>query len=187
MRRPRLENSLLLATKGYGWLPDGRRARGRRTVAARLAGLPVLGIEGPDAARFLYDEDHVHRSHAIPEPVQATLFGKGAVQTLDGHEHRVRKAMFVALLMGEGVGPLVERAIACWDAAVPGWARRERIVLMDESACVLTRAVCDWAGVPVPDDEVPAMARDLTALVDGFATLGGRHWRARRARGRREA
>ena len=120
-------------TRGYGWLPDRRRASGRRTVAARLGGLPVTAVEGPDAARFLYDEDHVRRAHAIPEPVQGTLFGKGAVHTLDGHEHRVRKAMFVALLMGEGVGPLVDRATACWDAAVPGWAAREEIVLMEES------------------------------------------------------
>ncbi|MEU4805034.1 hypothetical protein [Actinosynnema sp. NPDC023587] len=32
----------------------------------------------------------------------------------------------------------------------------------------------------------PAAARELVALVDGFATLGPRHWRARAARGRRE-
>ncbi|WP_245177079.1 cytochrome P450 [Geodermatophilus sp. DF01_2] len=188
MRRPRLENSALLLARGYGWLPDARRARGRRTVAVRLGGMPALGIEGPDAARFLYDEDHVRRSHAIPEPVRGTLFGKGAVHTLDGQQHRVRKAMFVSLLMDDArITALVERATAAWDAAVPGWAGRERIVLFDEAAEVITRAICDWAGVPVTDDEVPSLARDLTAMVDGFATAGPRHWRARRARGRREA
>jgi fatty-acid peroxygenase len=193
VRRPRLENSLLLAAKGYGWLPDARRARGGRSVAVRLGALPALGIEGPDAARFLYDERHVHRSHAIPEPVQGTLFGKGAVHTLDGEQHRTRKAMFVALLMDDGpsgddrIAALVDCATAAWDAAVPGWVRRGEVVLFDEAAEVLTRAVCDWAGVPVSDDEVPSVARDLTAMVDGFATAGPRHWRARRARGRREA
>ena len=187
MRRPRLENSLLLAAKGYGWLPDARRARGGRTVAARLGGLPVLGIEGPDAARFLYDEDHVRRSHAIPEPVQGTLFGKGAVHTLDGKAHRTRKAMFVSLLMDDDrIAALVDCAIAAWDAAVPRWVERGEVVLFDEAAEVLTRAVCDWAGVPLTDDEVGSVARDLTAMVDGFATAGPRHWRARRARGRRE-
>ena len=188
MRRPRLENSPLLAAKGYGWLPDARRARGSRTVAARLGGLPVLGIQGPDAARFLYDEDHVRRSHAIPEPVQGTLFGKGAVHTLDGEAHRTRKAMFVGLLMDDDrVAALVDAATAAWDTAVPGWARRGEVVLLDEAAGVITRAVCGWAGVPLADDEVPSVARDLTAMVDGFATAGPRHWRARRARGRREA
>ncbi|MGY1809054.1 cytochrome P450 [Blastococcus sp. SYSU D00669] len=175
-----------LLTRGYGWLPDQRRARARRTVRTRLAGLRAVGLEGPDAARFFYDEDHVRRAHAIPEPVRATLFGKGAVHTLDGYEHRVRKAMFVALLMGDGTGPLVQRTTAAWDDAVRAWAQRRSIVLFEESAKVLTGAVCRWAGVPLDDDEVPAVARDLQALVDGFATGGPRHWRARRARGRRE-
>jgi fatty-acid peroxygenase len=105
VRRARLDNSLRVLAKGYAWLPDKRRALGRRTVATRLGGLPAFGLAGPEAARFLYDEDHVRRAHAIPEPVQGTLFGKGAVHGLDGHAHRVRKAMFVALLMDPGASP----------------------------------------------------------------------------------
>jgi fatty-acid peroxygenase len=61
------------------------------------------------------------------------------------------------------------------------------VVLFDETSRVLTRGVCRWAGVPVTDEEVPALARDLTTLVDGFATGAPRHWRARRVRQRREA
>lgn len=185
MARP--ENGLQFLTRGYGWLPDKRRQLGRRTVPTRLGGLKVLAIEGPEAARFLYDEDHVRRAHAIPEPVQGTLFGKGAVHTLDGELHRVRKAMFVALLMREdGITALVDQAIRAWDEAAAGW-RGRRIVLFDESAEVIAGTVARWAGIAVADDEVPGLARDLVALVDGFATGGPRHWRARRARGRREA
>jgi fatty-acid peroxygenase len=185
---PGLDNSFQLMAQGYGWLPNRRRALGSRTVPARLGGLRATGLEGPDAARFFYDEDHVRRSLAIPEPVQASLFGKGAVQTLDGAAHRVRKAMFVALLTHEdGVAALVDHATTAWDEAVAEWARRPQIVLFEESANVLTGAVCRWAGIPISDDEVPAAARDLQALVDGFATAGPRHWRARRRRGRREA
>ncbi|MGY1826928.1 cytochrome P450 [Blastococcus sp. SYSU DS0541] len=184
---PRLENSLKLLSKGYAWLPDERRRAGRHAVGVRLGGMPAVGIEGPDAARYLYDEDHVRRAHAIPEPVQGTLFGKGAVHTLDGEMHRVRKAMFVALLMREdGIASLVERTTAAWDAAVPEWSRRPEIVLFDESSRVLAGSVARWAGLPVRDDEVPDLARDMVALVDGFATGGPRHFRARRARGRRE-
>jgi fatty-acid peroxygenase len=173
--------------RGYGWLPDKRRQLGRRTVPTRLGGLPAYGIEGPDAARFLYDEDHVVRAHAIPEPVQATLFGKGAVHALDGEAHRVRKAMFVALLMREdGIASLVQRATEAWDDAAARWSGH-RIVLIDESAEVIAGAVTRWCGVPLTDDEVPSLARDLQAMVDGFASGGLRHWRARRARGRREA
>src|SRR4051794_35922212 len=179
---PGLDNSLQLAAKGYGFLPDRRRAQARRTVLARLMGMRATALEGPDAARFFYDEDHVRRSGAIPEPVQATLFGKGAVHTLDGEAHRVRKAMFVDLLMGEdGIASLVQRVTSAWDDAVQDWARRPGIVLFDEAGRVLAGAVCRWAGIPLTDDEVPAVARDLTAMVDAFATAGPRHWRARPA------
>ena len=74
------------------WLPSGLPAARRsrisswRTVPTRLGGLKVLAIEGPDAARFLYDEDHVRRAHALPEPVQSTLLGKGERLTPDAVE-----------------------------------------------------------------------------------------------------
>jgi fatty-acid peroxygenase len=187
MARLHLDNSLRVLAEGYAWLPDKRRRAGRRTVATRLMGRRAVGLEGPAAVRFFYDEDHVRRSGALPEPVTGTLFGKGAVHALDGHAHRVRKAMFVALLMGDGIGPLVERTTAAWDDAVAGWSQRPSIVLFEEAARVLAGAVARWAGVPVTDEEVPSLARDLTAMVDGFASGGPRHWRARRARGRREA
>jgi fatty-acid peroxygenase len=187
-RRPLLDQSAPMLAKGYAWLPDRRRAAGRDTVRTRLLGVrQTLGVEGPAGAQFVYDEDHVRRSGALPEPVVSTLFGHGSVHSLDGEAHRVRKAMFVDLLMGAGIGDLVDRVTAAWDAAAQRWPSRPRVVLMDEAARVLTRGVCDWAGVPVTDEEVPALARDLTTLVDGFATAAPRHWRARRVRQRREA
>ncbi len=184
---PFREDALRLATQGYAWLPDRRRALQRRTVHTRLGGMQALGVVGPDATRWFYDERHVRRSGAIPEPVRGTLFGKGAVHTLDGEAHRVRKAMFVGLLVDGGTDVLVERARSAWDDAVPVWAQRREVVLFEESAKVLTRAVTEWAGVPLEPADVEPFARDLQALVDGFATGGPAHWKARRARGRREA
>jgi fatty-acid peroxygenase len=184
---PFREDALRLATEGYGWLPDRRRALQRRTVRTRIAGMPAVGLEGPDAARFFYDERHVQRAGAIPEPVQATLFGKGAVHGLDGDAHRVRKGMLVSLLMDGDVDSLVERARSAWDDAVRVWSHQREIVLFEESARVLVRAVTGWAGVPLDPDDVAPFARDLQAMVDGFATGGPAHWRARRARSRREA
>jgi fatty-acid peroxygenase len=188
IRRPRLDQSVPMLAKGYAWLPDRRRAIGRDTVQTRLMlTRRALAVGGPEGARFVYDEDNVRRGGALPEPVVSTLFGHGAVHGLDGEAHRVRKAMFVDLLMGDGVRDLVDRVGAAWDDAARRWAGEERVVLFDEASRVLTRGVCDWAAVPVPDDEVPALARDLTTLVDGFATGSARHWRARRVRQRREA
>jgi len=50
------------------------------------------------------------------------------------------------------------------------------VVLFDEASRVLTRGVCRWAGIAVTDEEVPSLASDLVSLVDGFGSLGRRHW-----------
>ncbi len=186
-RVPVLDRTLSLLTEGYAWLPGRRRRTGGGVVRARVMGEHAVGVHGPDAVRFFYDEDHVQRRTATPEPVRATLFGKGGVQGLDGEAHRTRKAMFVSLLMDpDGVADLVEQVGRAWDEEVLGWTDRSRVVLFDEVSRMLTRAVCRWAGVPVDDEDVRPLACDLVALIDGFGSLGPRHWRARRARGRRE-
>ncbi|MFC4016502.1 cytochrome P450 [Micromonospora sp. GCM10011542] len=184
-RTTRLDSSLPLALEGYAWLPNRLRRADADVLRTRVLGLPMVALHGPAAAEFFYDERHVRRHGAIPGPVQSTLFGHGAVHTLDGDAHRVRKALLVALLMDGSIDGLVERVEATWDEAARDWASR-RVVLFDEASRVLTRAVCDWTGIPLTRDEVPALAGDLVAMVDGFATAGPRHWRARRARTRRE-
>jgi fatty-acid peroxygenase len=187
-RRPYLDDSLGLISQGYSWLPGRwRRAGSAGIVQTRLMGLRAVGLRGPEAVRFFYDESHVRRHGAIPEPVQGTLFGHGAIHTLDGLDHRNRKMMFLAALKdARQVGRLAELAGQRWDESVGRWAGQPQVVLFDEAARVITRAVCEWAGVPLADRETAQMAADLTAMVDGFATLGPRHWRARRARGRCE-
>ena len=181
------DSTLPLLLQGYAWLPDRRRRSGGAPVRTRLLGKRVIALHGPAAVRFFYDEEHIHRHGALPEPVIDTLFGQGAVHTLDGEPHRVRKGMFVHLLMDpEGVRALTDRVVLEWKEAAEGWSRRDRIVLFDEVAGVLTRAVHAWAGVPLPEDEADGVARDMVAMVDGFASAGPRQLRARRARRRQE-
>ncbi|MCX2968044.1 MULTISPECIES: cytochrome P450 [Streptomyces] len=184
-----MDSTLALATEGYAWLPDLWRRRQGPLVRTRLLGRRAVALRGVDAVRFFYDERHVQRRTALPEPVVATLFGHGAVHTLDGTAHRTRKALFTHLLSdADDVSALTDEVTAAWDAAVPAWADRAEVVLFDEASVVLTRAVTRWAGVPQGDEAATrALAADLVAMVDGFATLGPRHWRARRARARQEA
>ncbi|MFE4216161.1 hypothetical protein [Streptomyces sp. NPDC056844] len=111
----------------------------------------------------------------------------GPVHTLDGRQHRVRKALFTSLLTDRsGPGSLAGHLRAEWDLARQRWAGRDQVVLCDESSLLLTRAVCAWSGVPLDDVGTEEMARDLVAMVDGFASPGPRHLRARRARSRQE-
>jgi fatty-acid peroxygenase len=173
--------------EGYNWLP-ARRARSASGVAhSRVLGQRAVGLCGPDAARFFYDEDHIRRHTAIPRPVQNTLFGRHAVHTLDGAEHRSRKDIFLTAVTKETAEALAGRVAAAWDEAAASWPPGRPLVLFDAAAEVITKGVCRWAGVPLADMDIPAVARDLVAMVDGFATPGPRHWRARAARGRREA
>ncbi|MGW6533362.1 cytochrome P450 [Streptomyces venezuelae] len=184
------DNTLQLLTKGYAWLPDLSRRNGPGPVRTRLLGKPVVALRGPAAVGFFYDEDHVRRRTALPEPVLSTLFGKGAVHTLDGEEHRQRKALFVRVLKDtEGVAGLARHVEREWERSAKEWTGRSQVTLFDEVSLLITRAVCTWAGVPLPghpDDEARRTARDLVAMVDGFATAGPRHWKARRARQRQE-
>lgn len=183
-RSPLYDSAPALLARGYAWLP-GLRRRAGGDVTTRLLGKRAVGLRGPEAVRFFYDERHVTRAGVVPEPIKGTLFGKGGVHGLDGQAHRTRKAMFLTVLADpDSVARLVGRVGEAWEARAATWPGRERVVLFDEAAAVIAEGVCAWAGVPVDDPE--GIAADMVAMVDGFATLGPRHWRARRARGRRE-
>lgn len=180
------DSTLALLVHGYAWLPNRMRRSLDGTVRTRLMGRPAIALRGPDAVAFFYDEKHVVRAAALPDPVLDTLFGQGAVHTLDGDVHRARKAMFLALLKdGAGVAALGGCVTRRWREAMAG-RQQDRVVLFDEAAKVLALAVRDWAGVPLSDAAAADLARDCTSMVDGFATPGPRHLRARQARRRQE-
>jgi fatty-acid peroxygenase len=185
-----LDSTLPLLSRGYAWLPDLSRRKSPGPVRTRLLGKPAIALRGPAAVTFFYDEDHVRRRSALPEPVLSTLFGHGAVHTLDGAQHRTRKSLFVSLLKdASGVARLAQQVAEEWERSSKEWSQQPQVTLFDEVSLLITRAVCRWAGVPLagqPDDEARRTAHDLIAMVDGFATAGPRHWRARRARTRQE-
>ncbi len=181
------DSTLALMSQGYAWLPDRLRGTAGAPVQTRLLGKRTTALHGRDAVRFFYGSDHIRRRSALPGPVLDTLFGRGAVHTLDGEQHLARKALFMALLKNDdAVADLAERAGDQWDVAVKEWGAHPQIKLFTASSEVLAQSVCSWAGIPLSPAEVPSLASDLVTMVDGFATAGPRHWKARRARARRE-
>lgn len=181
-----IDRTLALLREGYDFLPSRRQRYGADLFQTRLMGQRVICMAGPAAARLLYDESRFERSNALPGIVKKTLVGDGGVQTLDGPQHKRRKAMFMSLMTPEGIATARDRAEVHWQQAIATWPTRRRIVLFDEAARVLLRAGCDWVGVPVRPGEVAERARDMTLMIDGFATVAPRHWRGRRARERSE-
>jgi len=156
---------------GYRAIPE-ERARHAGTpaeedaFAVRLLGRRALVIRGPEGARAFYDESLVRRKGAIPPPLAALLFGSGAVHGLDDEQHRERKRLFLDLLTGDRLTPLVE------DVA-DRLTRRTRVRsgeldIFDELVETYGAAVLSWAGVDVSAVHARRVARRLAWIVDGF-------------------
>jgi fatty-acid peroxygenase len=170
---------------GYCTLSRLRASAGKDTVPFRFLGRRATCLVGPEATRLFYDDGAFDREGLEPPPGRCTLVRDAGVAVLDGDAHRHRKSLFGSVLDHAGTASLTETVGAAWAHATPRWRGRE-VVLFDESARLLCRAVHDWAGVPLPDEDVPAVTRDLLCLVEGFAGLGPRHLAGRRARRRLE-
>ncbi len=168
---------------GYDYI--GRRCdrTGSDVFETRLLGKPVTCLRGADAGSVFYDETRFARAGAAARRARRTLFGEGGVQGLDDDAHRHRKAMFLSLMAPEAVADLAERTRTGWDNAIDRWqTTTEPVVLFEEAARILCRAVCAWAGVPLRDDEVEGRTAQFHHLIDSGPRIGPRHWRGRIAR-----
>ncbi len=105
--------------------------------------------------------------------------GEGGVQGLDGETHRRRKQTFMSLMMPEHMAQLTELTRQQWQQAAKKWEQHDQVALLYAAQKVLCRAVCAWAGVPLPESEVNQRTRDLAAMIDGSGGIGPRYWRAR--------
>lgn len=177
---PWVDRSLALRADPYRYVGARCREAGRDALVLRLMLRRTVVMTGPRAAELFYDPARFVRDGAAPEPLLATLFGRGGVQTLDGARHAARRALFAALLRPESVARLVAIAAETWGRAARDWAGRGAVPLHDAMQRVLTRAVCDWAGVALPADALPTRAAQLGSL---YADAVSRHHlRARRSR-----
>jgi fatty-acid peroxygenase len=152
----------------------------------RLQLQPTLCMTGPKAAELFYDPMRFRRDGAAPEPLKATLFGKGAVQGLDGARHHQRKALLLSITSADRLADLEGHVRFNWERARRDWSATGRVTLYRALQPVLTRAVCDWAGVPLAESDTGRRTRQLTALFDGAASGLFNHVGARIARLRAE-
>jgi fatty-acid peroxygenase len=151
--------------------------QGKDAIPTRLLGRRAAVIGGPEGVRRFY-QPGLRRRGAFPPPIKLVLFGPGTEHGLDDAEHRLRKALFLGVITPDTVAALGERAERAWAAAIDRWTGRDRVVLFDEAVQVLAATVLPWAGVPVTADELPHRARQLAAVLDGFATPGPAYARA---------
>ncbi len=184
MKRASTPDALIpLLRDPYRWTAKQCEALGVDVFEARLMLTPTIFMRGREAAELFYSPEHFARGGAAPRRLIQSLFGAGGVQTLDGSPHRSRKAMFLSLMAPTSMERLQRCARHHWYRAAKSWGSRS-VPLYPEVRRLTTRAVCDWAGVPLEDGDVSSKTDLLTQLYEGAGAVGPKHWMARLARGR---
>lgn len=181
-----VDSTLALLREGYEFIPKRSRRYRSDIFETRLMLRRAICVTGYDAARMFYEGDRFTRKGAMPPPTLHLLQDKGSVQLLDGDAHRWRKRMFISLLAGPESGRLADAAAEQWHAAIPRWAARDKVVLLDAVQEILCRAACAWAGVPLAESDVKQRTRELAAMVEGAGSFGPRNWWAQLLRRRTE-
>ncbi len=175
---PAPDSTVSLLAEGYSFISSRCRRFKSDAFEARLMFNRAICAMGEEAAQMFYAPGRFTRRGAIPFTAVKLLQDEGSVQTLDGQDHRHRKAQFLALVSPERSRDLVALFESLWREALPAWSRADRIVVQDEVRELLCRAVCTWAGVPLDDADVPQRTRELAAMIDHAGAVGPRNWLA---------
>lgn len=185
-RDPCPDSTLNLLMEGYLFIPNRMRKYKSTIFQTRLMGKKAVCISGKKAAEVFYDQSLFTRKGAMPGRIQETLFGKKAIQTLDGASHMHRKLLFMSFMTEPQVARIGELAKKQWQINSRKWEKRGQIALFDESTRLIFQVACQWVGVPVDKSEVRQKAADMSAMIDAFGAAGPRHWKGRCARNRTE-
>lgn len=181
-----LDHSLSLLREGYLYILNRRQSFQSDIFETRLLGKKAICMGGTEAAAVFYDNSKFKREGVAPNRVAETLFGKKGVQTLDGDAHKHRKQMFMSLMSRERLQKLNEIHAKQWENALDKWQQMEEIELYEETLEIMCRTACEWAGVPVEEEEIKKLADDLRAMFESATAVGPSHWAGRHARNRVE-
>ncbi len=169
------ENFQHFITKGYLFASEMRRKAGvapasHQPFTISMLGKPATIIRGEEAVDFFYDESKIERAGAMPAPISDALFGKGAVHTLDGEAHKVRKSQLAAMAYDdarvENFKVLVEEEM---QRVIESWAKKPGNVY-DDVAIAYGRAAFRWAGIPMSEKELQKRAEQYSHLLDNFGS-----------------
>ena len=92
------DSTLRLLMEGYMFIPNRCKKYKSDLFVTRIMGKKVVCMTGSDAAEIFYNNQLMTRKGALPKRIQKTLFGKNAIQTMDGISHRHRKRLFLSIM-----------------------------------------------------------------------------------------
>ncbi|MCM3598130.1 cytochrome P450 [Metabacillus idriensis] len=181
-REEGIDHSLSLMREGYMYILNRRQSFNSNVFETRLLGKKAICMVGNEAAEVFYDSEKFKRKDAAPNRAVQTLFGKNGVQALDDQNHKHRKEMFMSIMSPDGLKELTDITKKQWDMAVVKWGQMDKVVLYEEVKEIMCRTACQWAGVPLVEDDVKKMTKDLAAMFESPAAIGPNHWIGRNAR-----
>ncbi len=185
-REEGIDHSLSLIREGYRYISNRRQSFHSDIFETRLLGKKAICMGGKEAAEVFYDTEKFQRKDAAPNRVVQTLFGKNGVQALDGEAHKHRKEMFMSIMSPDGIKSLIDITKKQWEMAVDKWIRMDEVILYEEAQEIMCRTACQWAGIPVQEEKVRELTKDLGAMFESPAAIGPNHWLGRNARNRVE-
>jgi fatty-acid peroxygenase len=181
-REEGFDHSLSLMEEGYMYISNRRHSFNSDIFETRLLGKKAICMGGKEAAEVFYDTEKFKRKDAAPNRVVQTLFGKNGVQALDGHAHKHRKEMFMSIMSPDELEKLTNITKKQWEIAVDKWEQMDKVILYEEAKEIMCRTACEWAGVPVQENDVKRMTKNLGAMFESAAVVGLNHWLGRHAR-----
>lgn len=181
-----LDSTINLLTEGYLFIPNRMRKYNTTLFQTRLMGKKAICLTGKEAAELFYNQNLFTREGAIPRRIQQTLFGKKAIQTLDGSAHMQRKMMFMSMMSPLQIDKIIMITKKQWQLSSRQWEKKKQVVLFDEVNKLFFQVACKWVGVSLNPSEVKKKAKDMCSMIDAFGAIGPRHWKGRCSRNRSE-
>lgn len=178
-----LDHTISMKKDGYHFIPGRMEQMQTDIFITRLmGGKKAICITGMDAVKLFYDQDKIARKNAAPGYVKKTLMGMGSIHGLDGEEHKKRRELFLSVLTEETKAELSKVYTTYLDENIGSWESREPVVIYTEIKKALTASVCQWAGIPMPEEELEDKSDQLMALVFGFGNVLAIHEEGKAAR-----
>jgi len=186
-REEGIDHTLSLMREGYLYIINRRKSFHSDVFETRLLGQKAICMGGKEAAEVFYDTEKFKRKNAAPNRVVQTLFGKDGVQALDGEAHKHRKEMFMSIMSSEALEKLINITKKQWENAIEKWEQLDEVIFYEEAKEMMCRTACEWAGVPVQEDNIKRLSKDFGAMFESPAEIGPAHWLGRNARNRVES